>query len=1389
MLLNIYCSYSQSWNILGEEEQVSSQSSSYTSVAIKGKVPYVAFREGGSIGIVKYRNPQGVWVQLGDDFGTNITHCRLYVDKSDVLFVAYVDVVNGNKLAVKKYNTATQLWEPINNDANNLYLSEGSVTNSIGQYSSTARFSLAFDSGNVPYVAFCDAMTPYVKKFDGSGWVTVGSGAVSGDIAVAPSLVIDETDAPYFVYMKLGSSTSSTGVMALYKYDAGNWGAITSPVTQGIRHVTMGLNATNNLSIAYFNTSRYNRATVINYNKTSDSWSSATELSSRDATDINLLKDAAGNVYCSFVDKYDSRNYYQVARVRKLEVGTSSWVELKDQLVDRGIDEPTGNLTIGIGTDTDRPYIVYTKRNSNAITVPVVRQYALLAELSTIAASNITSSSVQSGGDITDDRGATITERGIVYSTTLNPTIDDNKIVDTNTGAGMFNLTISGLDPASIYYLRAYAVSAAGLAYGDNIRVNTLAQPDAVVTAPKQMEVLNRGLVAVRTSSNTVYIGWRWLGTEPSSTGYNVYRDGVLVNDTPITESTNLIDETSTDGTYVVKPVLNGEEGLASEAVTVWAKNQLYIPIQIPAGGVSPDGVSYTYSANDCSVGDMDGDGKYEIVVRWEPSNKSSNSGGFTGNQIFDCYKMDGTRLWRIDLGINMVAGDHYNQFMVYDLDGDGKAEVALKTADGTIDGLGHVIGDPNVDYRNEWGWVHDGPEFLTIFNGMTGEAMATAPFEPARGNISDWGDNYGNRADRFVHAVAYLDGERPSLIMGRGYYNKLARAAYNWRDGKLTLLWKFDSKDPGNEEWSGMGNHHMTIGDVDGDGKDEIINGSSAINDNGQRLWSNGYGHGDALHMTDMDLSRPGMEEWVCLENPGQYDGKGLRLNSAKDGTPYCGVNTSGDVGRAMAADIDPNHPGYELWGSSGNLYDVNGNQIATNKPTYNFGIWWNGDLGRELLDGSVIDRWNYETQSLNRVFTVYKAASISTNNSTKKNPCLQADLLGDWREEILYRLSDNSALVLFTTTAETNHRIYTLMHDPQYRTAIAWQNSAYNQPPYPSFYLGYGMPEPPTPNIIYPEDNIPPVAIAQDITVTLVNGEATVSAEEVNNGSYDAYGIKSLELSQTTFYCSNIGENRVTLTVTDANGLTATADANVTVIGDMPEQPEILVSRTDNTYTGVDDNTILLGYGAQELTLDAVTGGSEQYTYEWEQTTGLSVTDLASTVFTPTEAGIYTLTVTVTNSYGCTSTADVEITVVDVRCGENNDKVTVCHSGKAICLDVISVQDHLMHGDNIGECDSESILKSATIGGEDAETDVHLEVFPNPMVAKGTIRVALPEGSKIQLQLYDANGRAIKHIYSGYAEATSTYSLETSNLPIGVYYVQLVSDENNLSTAIVVQ
>lgn len=622
------------------------------------------------------------------------------------------------------------------------------------------------------------------------------------------------------------------------------------------------------------------------------------------------------------------------------------------------------------------------------------------------------------------------------------------------------------------YYYKIKAYSAGG---GSELS-ETLATPAATVLY-RQAEYLDRGLVAVR-QENGVYVGWRMLGTDPDSVSFDLYRDGVKVNSTPITGSTNYLDAQGTGSSKYQIKVSGGSGPKQSEVAEVWDHQYLSVKLDKPADGVTPAGEKYSYVANDSSVGDLDGDGEYEIVVKWDGIGRDNAHAGYTSNTYFDAYKLDGTRMWRIDAGINIRAGAHYSPFLVYDFNGDGKAEIVFKTADGTIDGEGHVIGDAKADWRNGGGYILDGPEFVTIFDGETGKALDTTDYLPPRGNVTDWGDGYGNRVDRLLAAVAYLDGETPSIVMTRGYYTRMVLAAYDFVDGKLVSRWVFDSNE-GKQQYQGQGNHNLAVADVDNDGLDEIIYGPSVIDNDGTGLYTTGLGHGDALHVSDLNPNHPGLEVY----QPHEW-GSGYEIHDARTGEILWQIETPGvDVGRGLAADIDPRYDGTELWasaawdGTSGTsgVYSVEGEHISVKNPSINFAIWWDGDLLRELFDHSFvpgvdpygypkIDKWDYENE---QSVTIYKPENTRTNNYTKGNPSLQADLFGDWREELILTSADSSELQIHTTTHLTETLLRTLMHDPVYRLGIAWQNVGYNQPPHTSFYLGAGMSEPPAPLI----------------------------------------------------------------------------------------------------------------------------------------------------------------------------------------------------------------------------------------------------------------------------------------------------------------------------------
>ena len=657
--------------------------------------------------------------------------------------------------------------------------------------------------------------------------------------------------------------------------------------------------------------------------------------------------------------------------------------------------------------------------------------------------------------------------------------------------------------------------------------------------APAQYvaENLGRGLIAIRASETTVYLGWRLLGTDPSDIAFNVYRATgssapVKLNSLPLTSATNLVDaaaDLAQVNTYTVRAVLRGAEFAPSAPFALPAnapiQQYLTVPLDRPAGGNvevpagSPTS-SYTYSPNDASAGDLDGDGEYEIVVKWDPSNSRDNaSAGLSGRHLIDAYKLDGTRLWRIDLGRNIRAGAHYTQFMVYDLDGDGRAELACKTADGTVDGVGTVIGDGTKDYRSlivptdgiqvpatndaRYGKVLAGPEYFTIFDGRTGAALATTSYIPGRDPLDGWGgvggngnnDNNGNRGDRMLAAVAYLDGRLPSVVMARGYYGRSVLAAWDWRNGQLRSRWVFDSGIavgrfpwPGASPYSGQGNHNLSVADVDADGRHEIVYGSMVVDDNGAGLFTTGLRHGDALHVSDMVPSRPGLEVFGVHESEGQtiaLGTPGMALYDGQTGQLIWSLLPGVDVGRGMAADIDPRHPGYEFWGaSSAGLLDGQGQRIADAPSSVNHAVWWDADLLREIEDSNWIGKWDWNTSSLVRLLTATGAAS---NNGTKANAALTADLFGDWREEVIWRNADNTSLRIYSTTVPATNRIYTLMHDPQYRLAIAWQNVAYNQPPHPGFFLGEGMADPPRPPIVHRDTDAPAFA-------TLVPSQTTL-------------------------------------------------------------------------------------------------------------------------------------------------------------------------------------------------------------------------------------------------------------------------------------------------------
>ena len=576
-----------------------------------------------------------------------------------------------------------------------------------------------------------------------------------------------------------------------------------------------------------------------------------------------------------------------------------------------------------------------------------------------------------------------------------------------------------------------------------------------------QREKLGRGVVAVRENPSRVAVSWRYLESDPENQAFDVYRNGKKVNAKPITDATFFTDNYTGNGEakYEIR-ALKGDKTVASYTLPADAPTgYINIPLQRPELGVDPFGKEYFYNANDASIGDVDGDGEYEIILKWDPTNSHDNAhNGFTGPTYFDCYELDGTLKWRIDLGENIRSGAHYTQFLVADFDGDGKAELICRTADGTQDGQGKVIGDRRADWRNLNGRIVSGPEYLSVFNGETGAEMATVDYIPPRGNIKDWGDGYANRSDRFLAAVAYVDGVRPSAVMARGYYTRSVLAAYDWDGKDLKVKWVFDSNTPGNEAYAGQGNHNLRVADVDGDGCDEIIYGQMAVDNDGKGLYSTGMYHGDAIHLLS-DINDEKYYVWGCHEN--KKDGTTLR--EAATGKVILQYPSDKDIGRCMAADIDPNYPGVELWSpNSGGVRSFDGKVISKQgdfkseisaKVPVNMAVWWDGDLLREMLDKNVISKYNWKTGEMENMLVM---EDCMWNNGTKGNPALQGDILGDWREEVLIRTADNQNLRLYVTTIPTDYRFHTFLGDPAYRSSIANQNIGYNQPAEPGFYFG---------------------------------------------------------------------------------------------------------------------------------------------------------------------------------------------------------------------------------------------------------------------------------------------------------------------------------------------
>ena len=597
-----------------------------------------------------------------------------------------------------------------------------------------------------------------------------------------------------------------------------------------------------------------------------------------------------------------------------------------------------------------------------------------------------------------------------------------------------------------------------------------------VFSQPYSGEKLSRGLIGIPTEDG-MYLSWRMTLEDAAGLQFDLYRSSgggaeVKLNKEPIDRTSDFLDRTvdyTVDNRWTLKAT-TGEVAIWTRLKGEERNPYLSVPVCKPEDGEIA-GESFTYTANDCSVGDLDGDGEYEIILKWSPSNsKRPPQRGFTGNTYLDAYKMDGTRLWRIDLGPNVRSGAATTNFLVFDFDGDGCAEICCKTGDGTVDGLGHRIGDAQADWRTwdkkspTYGKIVNGPEYLTVFEGRTGKELDSKEYIPTRYPLDGWGgvggncgnDNTGGRSDRFTAGVAFLDGKTPSPVMVRGWYGRTVVAAWTFTNGALKHTWTFDSAAPGWEAYSGMGNHSVTVADFDGDGCDEICVGAMTVDHDGKGLFTTGLRHGDALHAGRFIPSRQGMQVFGVHENEGDNEivkrTPAVAMFDGATGEIIWQDGLGQDAGRGVAADIDPRYDGAECWCNIGGLRRGDTGEIISNrKPdSCNFTIYWDADPLAELLDHVSISKWNWNAESTDLLL---KAEGVVSNNGTKGNPCLSGDILGDWREEVIWPSEDQTELRIYSTTIPAVDRRATWMNDRQYRLAIAWQNVAYNQPPHSSF------------------------------------------------------------------------------------------------------------------------------------------------------------------------------------------------------------------------------------------------------------------------------------------------------------------------------------------------